>query len=513
MPTIMKILRNEYYDSVTLMSLTAELKSQSGAEQVVVLMGTDMNKDMLKDLGFDMVELQDVSAHDCVIGVSGEKCDVVLLNHIVHKLQHSSKLALGGKRRVASTIKGVLSDFGATIAVISTPGQYAAREAEMALRHGLHVMIFSDNVPVADEKRLKQMARAHGLLLMGPDCGTAIINGVGLCFANSVRKGTIGLVAASGTGLQEVSVLIHKYGGGVSQAIGVGGRDLSVEIGGIMMLEGIRALAEDASTKVIVLVSKPPAREVQCEVLDLLSRIEKPVVICFLDGESPSELPSGKRFVTTLEAAAYEALGLAGMRTVLVDETDTGSQAEITAVMRQLHPSQRFIRGLYCGGTLCAEAVSLARSSVGPIFSNVSKRKEEKLLNPLTSQGHCFVDLGDDIFTEGKPHPMIDPSIRLARIVEEARDPETAVLLLDFVLGYGSHPDPVGVAMPTIRLAQQVAKLNGGHLAIVGYICGTALDKQDYNAQHEKLRSLGVITARSNANAVQIACQIALGGG
>jgi len=512
MPTLMKILHNEYYDSVTLMSLTAELKRQSGAEQIAVLMGTDMNKDMLRDLGFSRLELQDVSANDCVIGVSGEKCDAILLSQIVHKLQHSNKPAPEGKRRAASTIKGALTDFDANIVVISTPGQYAPHEAELALRHGLHVMMFSDNVSIADERRLKQMAKERGLLLMGPDCGTAIINGVGLCFANSVRKGAIGLVAASGTGLQEVSVLIHKNGGGISQAIGVGGRDLSVEIGGIMMLEGIRALAEDPSTKVIVLISKPPAREVQHEVLGLLTRIEKPVVICFLDGESPSELPPRMRFVATLEAAAYEALSLAGVAADRGNVAHIGQQVGITAAREQLHVAQRFIRGLYCGGTLCAEAVSLARHAVRPVFSNVSKRKDEQLQNALTSQGHCFVDLGEDVFTAGKPHPMIDPSIRLARILQESNDPQTAVLLLDFELGYGSHPDPVGVALPTLSLAQDLVKQRGGHLAIVGYICGTDLDKQDFSAQHEKLLSLGIIAANSNAHAVHIACQIVAGG-
>jgi len=512
MPQLIKILRNEYYDSVTLMSLTAELKRQSGADQIAVLMGTDMNKDMLRDLGFSLLELQDASANDCIIAVSGESCDAALLNRIVLKLQQGSTPAGVSKQHTVSTIKDALPDFDANLVVISTPGQYAAREAEVALRHGLHVMMFSDNVPIEDERRLKQMARERGLLLMGPDCGTAIINGVGLCFANCVRTGTIGIVAASGTGLQEVSVLIHKHGGGVSQAIGVGGRDLSVEIGGIMMLEGIRALAGDVATKVIVLISKPPSRAVQDEVLALLARIEKPAVVCFLDGDAPSELLPSMRFVTTLAAAADEALSLAGVAADLRDESPIGHQVGLTAARVQLQAAQRFIRGLYCGGTLCAEAVSLARRAVQPVFSNVSKRKDEQLQNVLVSQGHCFVDLGDDVFTDGKPHPMIDPSIRLARILQEANDPQTAVLLLDFELGYGSHPDPVGVALPTLCLAQDIVKQRGGHLAIVGYICGTDLDKQDFAAQQVKLLSIGVITASSNAHAVQIACQIVAGG-
>ena len=507
-----KILRNEYYDSVTLMSLTARLQSQLDAEEIVVVMATEMNKEILLGLGFVASALHEASANDCIIGVISKTNDATILDEVVRQLKQGVRQGDDGHRLAHKTIKGALGDFDANLVVISTPGEYAAREAELALIQGLHVMIFSDNVSIQDEKRLKQMARDKGLLLMGPDCGTAIINGVGLCFANRVRAGNIGLVAASGTGLQEVSVLIHRWGGGISQAIGVGGRDLSVEIGGIMMLEGVRALSRDMQTEVIVLISKPPAREVQRAILDVLRGVEKPAIICFLDGGAPEGLDPNWRFVATLEAAATTALSLVGLQ---VEEKVVDSSffaARVAEKSRKMHPAQRFMRGLYCGGTLCAEALSIARKEVHPLFSNVAKLDGEKLADPLTSRGHRFVDLGDDMFTRGRPHPMIDPNIRLARILQEAADPETAVLLLDFELGYGSHSDPVGVTLDTLRIAREIAGAEGRHLAIVGYVCGTDLDKQGFASQCEKLKSLGVIVATSNAHAVQLACKIVSGG-
>jgi len=320
------------------------------------------------------------------------------------------------------------------------------------------------------------------------------------------------LVAASGTGLQEVSVLIHRLGGGISQAIGVGGRDLSLDIGGIMMIEGLRALGEDEATKVIVLISKPPAPEVQAKILAALVHLGKPVVVCFIDGEILGGSEQRLRFVTTLEGAAMAALAYGGLdvSSKVFDQKffDTRALEE----SRKLMPSQRFIRGLYCGGTLCAEALMLSRARVQPVLCNVAKRDSERLANPMASSGHCFVDLGDDMFTQGRPHPMIDPNIRLERILEEASDPEVAVLILDFVLGYGSHADPVGVTLPTLRIAREIAAQSGRYLAVVAYVCGTDLDKQGYEAQCSKLEAHGVLTARSNAHAAELACKIVGGG-
>jgi len=512
MPVYLKVLRNEYFDSVTLMSVAAKVKEETGAELVVMLMATAMNKTMLVERGFDSTELRAASANDCVIGVTTKVPSPSIVAQLENALKGGGKQERKGQGISPATISSALRQFDANLVVISTPGEYAAREAELALRQGLNVMIFSDNVSVPEEVRLKALAKEKGLLLMGPDCGTAIINGVGLGFANRVRAGNIGLVAASGTGLQEVSVLIHRLGGGISQAIGVGGRDLSGDVGGLMMLAGIRALAEDAATEVVVLLSKPPAREVQGAILEALVGVEKPVVVCFLDGE-PVDNPEARwHFVATLEGAAKVALGLAGARAQGEGVDNSLFAALAREEGRKLMPTQRFIRGLYCGGTLCAEALMLSRARVQPVFSNVAKRDNEKLLNPLVSSGHCFIDLGDDIFTQGRPHPMIDPSIRLERILQEASDPEVAVLILDFVLGYGSHADPVGVTLPTLHIAREIAAQSGRHLAVVGYVCGTDLDKQGYDAQCKKLESAGVLTATSTAQAAELACKIVAGG-
>lgn len=508
----LKILPNEYFDSVTLMAASAKIKTGAQAQLVTILMATAMNKAMLEERGFDSPELRGASANDCVIGVITSAPHPLVILQIEREIRGGGQQEKKGQGINPATISSALRQIDANLVIISTPGEYAAREAELALTQGLNVLIFSDNVSVQDEKRLKLLAKEKGLLLMGPDCGTAIINGSGLCFANKVRTGSIGLVAASGTGLQEVSVLIHRFGGGISQAIGVGGRDLSLDIGGIMMLEGIRALAEDEATKVIVLISKPPAREVQAEILATLVCLEKPVVVCFLDGELLGGSEQRLRFFTTLEGAAKAALAYDGVEAsgAVVDRSLFDSRAREEG--RKLMPTQRFIRGLYCGGTLCAEALTVSRARVQPVLSNVAKRDSERLANPMASIGHCFVDLGDDIFTQGRPHPMIDPSIRLERIIEEACDPEVAVLILDFVLGYGSHADPVGVTLPTLHIAREIAAQSGRYLAVVGYVCGTELDKQGYETQCKRLELHGVLTARSNAHAAELACKIVVGG-
>ncbi|MBT9135691.1 MAG: Succinate--CoA ligase (ADP-forming) subunit alpha [Firmicutes bacterium] len=507
MNSLVKVLCNEYFDSVTLMSLTAKLRRAGGAEEVVVLMGTPMNLQLIEGLGFTADELRLATSSDCVIGVRSKDDAETLVEEVLRQLKEGNVQKAEGRSIAPATIAGACQDLAANLVIISTPGEYAAREARLALEQGLHVMMFSDNVTLEDEVRLKQMAQAKGLFMMGPDCGTAIINGKGLCFANRVRQGSIGLVAASGTGLQEVAVQIHRLGHGISQGIGVGGRDLSLAVGGMMMKQGIKALAEDPDTAVIVLISKPPAEEVQREIFALLDTVPKPCVICFIDGAAVGVDGPHRRVVHSLEGAALAAIDLVdGGRGPSAAawgvEGDAVNQVGLAA------PNQKYIRALYCGGTLCAEALGYARTVLNPTFSNVAKRQEERLPDPRESRGHSFIDLGDDVFTRGRPHPMIDPELRLERIMEEAADPETLVLLLDFVLGYGAHEDPVGISVGAIGAAQVLAQKAGRYLAVVAYVCGTELDKQGLESQVELLRRAGVLVATSNLQAVKLACAI-----
>lgn len=427
----LRILVNEYFDSVTLMSLTASLKKQYPGEEIFLLMGTPMNVQLVKDIGFPDDQLKQVGANDCMVGLKSTTLKETFLETLIKALKTSSNPAtvVGNQTTLYYSTSSASKALTANVALISVPGTYAAYEAHQALNAGLNVMLFSDNVTVEDEIILKKKAIQKNLLLMGPDCGTAILNGVGLAFANTVRRGPIGIVAASGTGLQEVTVLIDRFGGGISHAIGTGGRDLSEKVGGLMMLQAIDYLNEDDNTKVITLISKPPAPSVYEKILQKLKTVKKPVVIGFIDGNKPENSPY--YHASTLAETAFLSLKASKINIEAFEGLTSQQQLDANAIKKD----KQYIRGLYCGGTLCSEAISIARKSLRDVYSNVSKKPEEHLDDVFQSKGHCFVDLGDDVFTNGRPHPMIEPTIRLERILQEAKDPKVGVLLLDFELG------------------------------------------------------------------------------
>ncbi|MEW6624434.1 MAG: acyl-CoA synthetase FdrA [Bacillota bacterium] len=506
---VWKVLKNTYYDSVTLMSLTARLKKEMPFKELVMLMGTDMNKEMIRDINLMSDEIEKASPGDLVLAASLEDTSLKdTWDTVVLKQLNSRKSEKGLPVKEFKTINQAKKEFDANVAVISVPGIYASNEALNALKNNMHVMLFSDNVSIEDEIELKKAAIERDLLLMGPDCGTAILNGIGLCFANNVRQGNIGLVAASGTGLQEVTVIIDRFGGGITQAIGVGGRDLSEQVGGAMMLKGIDMLDKDEKTAVIVLISKPPHKSVEEKIMKRLESVKKPVVVCFLDKSEQMDTRSNITFTTTLAQTAVKALNKAGIHAEDPSFLNEEQMKSISEARAALTPSQTKIKGLFCGGTLTAEALSIVRKYVKEITSNVAKREYEKMKDVFVSSGNNLVDLGDDIFTQERPHPMIEPTIRLERIIKEAENPETGVLLLDFVLGYGSHEDPVGITVDTLKQAKEIAQKHGRHLPIVAYICGTENDKQSLKKQEQQLRDLGVIVAKSNANACLIAAEI-----
>lgn len=509
------IKKDAYHDSVALMSLSGKLAALPGVADAVVSMATDMNKDLLRRIGIYTDTVDAAGANDLIIAVRAEAeaiCAeaVQLAEESLAKKSNARKS--GGEMHPASVASAVKLMPEANLAIISVPGQYAAREAMQALKHDLNVMMFSDNVSVEEEIALKQYAHQQELLMMGPDCGTAIINNVGLCFANVVRQGNIGIVGASGTGTQEVTVLIDRLGGGVSQVIGTGGRDLSEAVGGITMLDGLAALARHEATKVIVLISKPPAQSVANKIFEQVKGISKPVVICFINGDAAQVEKAGAYFGKNLEVAARMAVALSNGEKPTACCGDGEILSELAANRTaKLASTQKYIRGLFCGGTLCDEAMHIAKASGLKTYSNIAKKADDKLEDPHTSKAHTFIDLGDDVFTQGKPHPMIEPSLRLERLLKEAADPETAVILMDFELGYGSHPDAVGITMPAIMEAKRTAQEAGRHLEIIGYVCGTEQDPQGLTRQEQKLAAAGVTVAKSNAKAARLAGLIVAG--
>lgn len=492
MPVQAKILAGVYSDSMTLMTLSTQVNKLPGVQKAMIGMGTAMNKAVISDVGLMTPEVEAASTGDMIYTVecaTKEICAEVLI-----KIDELRTAAISGQAQQTSyrSLDKAVKDTDSSLVIISVPGEYAAAEAQKALDKDKNVMIFSDNITVEDELALKQFAHKKGLLVMGPDCGTAIINNVGLCFANAVNSGLIGVVAASGTGAQELSVQVDTLGGGISQLIGVGGRDLSEDIGGIMMIDGLNMLAQDHQTKVIVLVSKPPAASIANKVLEVAKNIDKPVVICFI-GNDETENDTNLHFANNTLEAAKKAVQAAG---IAVNNDSKSYDFDYENIRSSFSKSQKFIRGVFCGGTICDEVFYVLKNSTehltGKAVSNVAKKAKEQLAIGATSYDNALLDMGSDEFTSGRPHPMIDPTARNARLIKEARDSQTAVLLLDFVLGYGASDDPVGAAADSIKQAYSQAKKDQRSLQIIAYVLGTNRDPQDKRSQIKQLTDLGV---------------------
>lgn len=513
MPTKIVVKKNTYFDSVSLMSISTKANQLEGVQQAFVAMATEMNKQLLNNLGLLSPILRDAQNGDLMIVIDGnsETENENALQNI--EALFNQKAPQGDQQEIYySTIASARRNIPASnLVVISVNGQFAAHQARIALEQGLNVMLFSDNVSLDDELELKQLAHEKGLLMMGPDCGTAIINGAGLCFANKVRRGCIGIIGASGTGSQELSTRIHEFGAGVSQLIGTGGRDLSEKIGGIMMLDALHMLENDEQTQVIVLISKPPAPSVAQKVLTRARACHKPVVVCFLgSGNQPDE--EGIQFASGTKEAALKAVLLSGVDKASLDLHPLNWPL-IEEVRNRLSPQQKYIRGLFCGGTLCDEAMFAAIEKHTQVYSNIHPDPKYRLQDINTSVAHTFLDFGDDAFTNGKPHPMIDPTNRISRLLQEARDPEVAVIVMDFVLGFGAHENPVGVMLDAIKQAKAIAASEGRPLEILGYVLGTDRDPQSLEQQCKMLTDADVIWASSSTNTGLLAREFVVKGG
>jgi FdrA protein len=446
-----RVERGRYFDSVTLMRLARRLRALPGIADAALMIGTPSNRALLREARLLAHEGEQAGPNDVVIAVraADPRAGQAALASALTLLEKEEGPPSGFESR-SRTLAGALGLLPqANLALISVPGEYAAAEARSALAVGLNALVFSSGVPLEEERALKLLANERGLLLMGPDCGTALIAGVPLAFANAVPRGDIGIVAASGTGLQEVSCLLARLGAGVSHGIGVGGRDLDERVGALGTLAAIDALERDAATEVVVLLSKPPAPRVAEAVLERLARSPKRSVVCFLGLDKPG-------LARTLHEAAEMATG----------KKIEGAGSETRRVRGR-------VEALYCGGTLCSEA--------------------EAIFRRRGLAGHRFVDLGDDRFTRGRPHPMIEPELRNEHVARALADPDVAVLLVDVVLGYGSHPDPAGV----------LVKENLAAKAVVASVVGTEGDPQVRSHQVERLRAAGVVVAPSNAMAAE----------
>ena len=495
-----RLLKDAYVDSVLQMAATRAMREVEGVEWATAAMATPANVAVMEGEGFD---LAGAGANDCVLAaraVDDEAADAALA---------AGDAALGGgagqkaatpgatARAPGSLEEAVAQLPDANLAIVSVPGDYAALEAHKALTAGLHVLLFSDNVPVEEEIELKERGSALGRLVMGPGAGTAVLGGCGLGFANAVRRGRVGVVAAAGTGAQEVMCLLDRWGSGVSAVIGVGGRDLSEAVGGRMARVAVSALREDPGTDVILLVSKPPFPEVARAVMAEAG--DKPLAAALIGLSESIPVPSTVRLATTLEEGVLLTLELAGGERP--DLGAAGLAEAVAAACGTLPEERRLVRGLYSGGTLCYEALVLLSGVLGPVHSNTPLRKGWDV--PAPPGSHVCLDLGEEEYTKGRPHPMIDPSIRLEYLAEEGRDPTTAVVLLDVVIGYGANQDPAGALAPVC------AEVRAAGAQIVAYVLGTEADPQGLAAQQATLAEAGCLIAPTAARAALAAAAIA----
>ena len=479
-----------YMDSVALMRCSKDLAAMGGVEDAALMMGTPANRQIMMDAGLIAAEGEVATAGDLVIGIrAGDQtsADEALAKAQSFLEDPVTKTGTSETWQPKTLRAGLKAMPDASLALISVPGDYAAAEARKALNRGLNVMIFSDNVPIEKEIALKQQGREAGLLVMGPDCGTAIISGVPLAFANEVPNGSIGIIGASGTGIQEISSLIARNGGGVSHGIGVGGRDLKAEVGGITTLMALDMLDTDPSTQHIVVVSKSPASTVAARIASRIGESDKTFTICFLGGE-PIELPANAKSARTLRDAARLALGQDPL-----DANPRPPEFQASVVRERTE-----IRGLFAGGTLCTEAQVIMRDAGLGVASNVPI-SDVSSLDIEPNDRHRLIDLGDDRYTQGRPHPMIDPTVRDQALADAFSDSKVGVVLVDVVLGHGAHADPAG------HLAATLSALSAEGRLIVASVTGTDADPQKREAQVDKLKRVGVKVAASNAEAVAVA--------
>ncbi|HMK69544.1 MAG TPA: oxidoreductase, partial [Xanthobacteraceae bacterium] len=503
MAKLLLIRKGAYFDSVFLMQVARQIADQPGVYDASAVMGTEPNCRQLASMGYDSRELAAAGANDLVIAVEGEEAAAKAVLLDADRWLHRG--TVGSDNARLNLEEALARQADASLVVISVPGDYAAAEARKGLASGLNVFLFSSNVSVEEELALKRDASAKGLIVMGPDCGTALISGAGIGFANAVRRGPIGAVGGTGTGMQEFTCLVHRAGSGISHGIGTGSRDLSDKIGGLSTLTALDAMEMDSQTKVIVLLSKPPGTATTRRLVERLERSGKPIIACLLGSESKSLTPSGDakiRTAATIDQAASLALAAVGMVAPAFLRADSNAmRSSAVSEAKKMAGGQRYIRGLFAGGTFCYQSQTIFRDGGLTVHSNSPLEGMRELTDPAQSKEHSLVDMGAETFVAGRPHPMIDPTLRRQRILREAADPEVALLLLDFILGAISSADPVGDLLGAIGAAKEQAQRHGRNLCVAASVCGTEEDEQRLDQQVARLESAGVLVFPTNAQA------------
>ncbi|RGD20843.1 FdrA family protein [Subdoligranulum sp. AM23-21AC] len=504
-----QIKKGKYIDSLETLFSSSVLNEQPGVDVGYVGMATASFKDILAEIGLMTEEIDGCGDNDYVIVARAESEEA--FRQAAAAVTEDAAAQQGGAEQsngesFSSVRTAVQAHPEANMCSIAVPGEYALSEVKKALNMGLHCVVFSNNVPLEDEREMKELAREKGLLCMGPDCGVANINGAALVLASINARGPFGICGASGTGIQHVAAILHAAGTGVSQTIGTGGNDLKNPVGGIMMLMGIDALEADMDTKYIALISRRPGDEVLPKVLNRISECRKPVVVFFMGCERELIESAGAVWAENLDDCAQKCLNLISKEYPLESDEELSDRA--AEAVKMLGKEQKYVRGAFSGGTYMDEAMQTLAEKVGPIYSNSPLKEDWRLLDSHVSVENTCIDYGEEEFTLGRPHPAIDPGVRQPAILREAADPETAVILLDFILTPPGHMDPAGYALADIRVAQEQAQARGRHLIFVASVLGTNADLQNLDEQCQKLRESGVLLCRTNERASALAGEI-----
>lgn len=493
--------RETYVDSITQLAGTRAMVASAGVDWAAAAMATPANLDVLAAEGFDLGALDGCGANDLFVAVrAGSEAAVAAAREAGEEAMFAERGTgdeVRAERPARTLSDAVQRQPGSNVAVISVPGAYAALEAHKALSAGLDVLLFSDNVPVDEEVELKDRAVRLGRLVMGPGAGTAMLAGTCLGFANAVRPGRVGVVAAAGTGAQEVASLLDRWGVGVSHVIGLGGRDLSAAVGGRMAISAVQALVADDATEAILLVAKPPDVRVARAVV--ATAAGKPLVAALIGLQDDIAVPDGVVVTRTLEAGAVAAVTAFG---VGPPDTVGDLRAQVRERCAALAARRTLVRGLFSGGTLCYESLVVLADVLGPVYSNTPIDKDLSL--PAPDGAHVCLDLGEEEFTKGRPHPMIDPQARVALLREHGGDPDVAAIVLDVVLGYGAHPDPAAELAPVCA----AVAADGGPQVVV-HVLGTDSDPQGYEEQRRAFTDAGCLVTRTAARASLAAAALA----
>ena len=508
MDIFVKIEHGRYIDSLETLLASTVLNEQTGVEIGYAGMATKAFKDILADIG---LLTDDISASDGnAFVIAAKAATQAVFDAAVLEVEKSLAPEESGEETVQTvypTVKAAAESCPkANLCSVAVPGEYALAEVRKALNAGLHCVVFSNNVPLSDERKMKELAWEKGLLCMGPDCGVANINGAALVLASINARGPFGICGASGVGIQHVAAILHEAGSGVSQTIGTGGNDLKNEVGGLMMLMGIDALEADPETKYIALIARRIGDRVEGPILERIAKCKKPVVAMFMSCERKAVEQTGAIWASDLDDCAVKCLSLIGKEYRL--DTDEEISRRAADAVKLLAPCQKYVRGAFSGGTFMDEAMRALIPKVGDVTSNLPLKPEWKLADSAVSVKNACVDYGEEEFTKGRPHPAIDPGVRRPAILREAADAETAVILLDFILTPPGHMDPVGYVLDDIRKANEQAHAQGRHIVFVASVLGTDADFQNVSLQRQKLRDAGVLVCKSNHQAALLAGEI-----